>query len=563
MKKNYLFTLLLTICLGTLSFGQTIFINEIHYDDESGDSDEGVEIAGPSGTDLTGYKIILYNGSSSQLKVYGTTDLTGVISDQQSGYGTIWFPISGIQNGSPDGIAFVDASDTLIQFLSYEGKFTAVDGPASGIESVDIGVEETGTVEGESLQLTGSGTIYTNFSWAPSATATRGASNNGQTFGGTPMPALTIPAPSNNKEFSPEISDVDVSLSVTNFNVASGGAGDGFIEYSVDGGATIQKFNTTDISLTSLASGSHTVNVELVDNAGNSLSPAVTSTVSFSIASYTTVATLADLRAGAEDSYYIVSGEVVLTYARSNRNQKYIQDATAGILIDDSSGTITTTYNTNDGITGLRGRLGAFSGVSQFVPTVDPGAASSTANSITPEVVALADFVANYNDYESELIKIEEVTFADAGGTFSSAESYDISSAGTTSVFRTNFSEADYIGETIPTGTTDLTVLGGEFNGTGQVTAINLAGIVLGLKNNEVEGFGVYPNPVVDGRFTVSSLNADAKEVSIFNILGKKVLTESFSGTSKSIEVNTLNTGVYILKVKEGNNISTKKLVIR
>ncbi len=33
----------------------TIFINEIHYDNTGGDAGEGVEIAGPAGTDLSGW----------------------------------------------------------------------------------------------------------------------------------------------------------------------------------------------------------------------------------------------------------------------------------------------------------------------------------------------------------------------------------------------------------------------------------------------------------------------------------------------------------------------------
>ncbi len=42
-----------------------VFINEIHYDDSTstGDINEGVEIAGPAGTDLTDWKIVLYNGN--------------------------------------------------------------------------------------------------------------------------------------------------------------------------------------------------------------------------------------------------------------------------------------------------------------------------------------------------------------------------------------------------------------------------------------------------------------------------------------------------------------------
>ncbi len=42
-----------------------IFINEIHYDNDGTDADEAVEIAGPAGTDLTGWTIVLYNGNDN------------------------------------------------------------------------------------------------------------------------------------------------------------------------------------------------------------------------------------------------------------------------------------------------------------------------------------------------------------------------------------------------------------------------------------------------------------------------------------------------------------------
>ena len=36
---------------------------------------------------------------------------------------TLSYASNGIQNGSPDGIALVDSSSNVIQFLSYEGTF--------------------------------------------------------------------------------------------------------------------------------------------------------------------------------------------------------------------------------------------------------------------------------------------------------------------------------------------------------------------------------------------------------------------------------------------------------
>ena len=39
-------------------------------------------------------------------------------------------------------VALVDDGGTVVMFISYEGSFTATDGPASGLTSTDIGVNE-------------------------------------------------------------------------------------------------------------------------------------------------------------------------------------------------------------------------------------------------------------------------------------------------------------------------------------------------------------------------------------------------------------------------------------
>lgn len=157
------------------------WINEIHYDNSGADSNEFVEIAGTAGLDLSGWKLIGYNGSGGGL--YKTTNLLGTISNQQNGYGTLAYSISGLQNGAPDGIALVDDNGDVVQFLSYEGDFTATDGPADGLTSDDIGVSESGsTPSGYSLQLSGTGSSYSDFTWQSAASHTSGSRNTGQTF---------------------------------------------------------------------------------------------------------------------------------------------------------------------------------------------------------------------------------------------------------------------------------------------------------------------------------------------------------------------------------------------
>ena len=158
------------------------WINEIHYDNSGGDLNEGFEITGLAGTDLSCYDVVLYNGSNQN--TYSTLNLSGTIPDEGCGYGAIWFNLAGIQNGGPDGIALYNTcTTTLIQFLSYEGAFTAGNGVAVGVMSTDIGVSETGsTLTTESLQLTGAGSNYTDYSWNAATASSHSALNPGQSI---------------------------------------------------------------------------------------------------------------------------------------------------------------------------------------------------------------------------------------------------------------------------------------------------------------------------------------------------------------------------------------------
>jgi len=141
------------------------FINEFHYDNTGGDMYEYVEIAGVSGSDLSGWSLDFYNGNNGL--VYMSWDLSGQISNQESGFGALSFSGSrGLQNGGNDGMALVDDLGQLVQFLSYEGTLTAFDGAAQGETSVDVGISEgSGTAVGQSIQLAGSGFESEEFSW--------------------------------------------------------------------------------------------------------------------------------------------------------------------------------------------------------------------------------------------------------------------------------------------------------------------------------------------------------------------------------------------------------------
>ncbi len=172
---------LLALVMPAAANNINVWINEFHYKNAGSDANEFIEIAGTAGTSLTEYSLVLYNGNGGA--AYVTMNLSGTIPDQQNGFGTVSFSPSSFQNGSPDGLALA-LNGSLIQFLSYEGTFTAVGSVADGMASTDIGVAESdsSTPADYSLQLTGSGSSYSDFTWAAPMTATPGAVNNRQTF---------------------------------------------------------------------------------------------------------------------------------------------------------------------------------------------------------------------------------------------------------------------------------------------------------------------------------------------------------------------------------------------
>jgi len=166
--------LLLFSCVFFLSFlSAQIIISEIHYDNSGVDVNERVEITAPAGTNLTGYSLVLYNGNDAAPYATYTTEFdAATIIDQEGGFGTLVVLTPGIQNGAPDGLALVDNLGNVLQFLSYEGSFTAVGGPADGLVSVDIGVAETSST-------TGGSSLSYNGQWSGPAASTFGMVNPG------------------------------------------------------------------------------------------------------------------------------------------------------------------------------------------------------------------------------------------------------------------------------------------------------------------------------------------------------------------------------------------------
>ncbi|WP_159022484.1 T9SS type A sorting domain-containing protein [Formosa sp. L2A11] len=79
------------------------------------------------------------------------------------------------------------------------------------------------------------------------------------------------------------------------------------------------------------------------------------------------------------------------------------------------------------------------------------------------------------------------------------------------------------------------------------------------IKN--IEDLTIYPNPVSNGKLYIVTKENLTKDIEIFNVLGKSILKTTLFG--KEINISKLNPGIYIIKIKENNISTTRKLVVK
>ncbi|MBI9067297.1 MAG: lamin tail domain-containing protein [Salinivirgaceae bacterium] len=236
---------------------------------------------------------------------------------------------------------------------------------------------------------------------------------------------------------------------------------------------------------------------------------------------------IASLRTNSIGDKVKLTGNATVTFVQTLRNQKFIQDASAAVLIDDASGIITSTYVAGDQMPGIEGSISEYGNMMQFVPTVDPGEATASGLEVTPTVLTITEFTANFEAYEAQLITFEAVNFADATGTevFAINTAYDLTDGTNVAGFYTNFSEVDYIGASIPTTT-------------GKVTGIAVSrstGTFITSRNASELEFAAVPTYTVT--FTVTNEDAELVLGAVVAFNGTELTTDA-NGIAEFTEVN-------------------------
>ncbi len=288
-------------------------------------------------------------------------------------------------------------------------------------------------------------------------------------------------------------------------------------------------------------------------------------------------ATIAELRAKIADNstLYQLTGEAFLTYKHASRNQKYIQDATAAVLIDDPNpAKITTIYNIGDGITGIKGKLYNYFGLLEFIPVEDPGMPTSINNVVNPLALTAANMqdTAFMRAHQSKLVKFNSAAFTDGNGImkFSTNKKYRLTEGGITdSLFYTFSYTVDYITPaplTVPSG--NGSIIGNvnmSFNKY-YITARskNDISLLVGINEVENETVGVYPNPT-SGKFTVNIDKFNSGDVKIYSMVGTLITSQQVNKGTNEFDLSAYGKGMYFVKYTDAKTGKswTEKLIVK
>jgi hypothetical protein len=163
-----------------------IFINEFHYSNGPVSQDQGIEVAGPAGVDLSNYELIIQQRVGGNInvflvEVYRST-LNGIIDDEGDEFGAVWFPIAAMPLYRGYLSLVNNITGEVVDFVNYD--------PAFGLQDVNTppGFDLIGSnnylelptdAPGFSVQRVGEGNCPSDFTWAR-LPHSRGILNPGQ-----------------------------------------------------------------------------------------------------------------------------------------------------------------------------------------------------------------------------------------------------------------------------------------------------------------------------------------------------------------------------------------------
>ncbi len=256
-------------------------------------------------------------------------------------------------------------------------------------------------------------------------------------------------------------------------------------------------------------------------------------------------ANIADARSQAIGSTVTISG-VSADGGELGGSIRYIQDQTGGIPIYGYN-TVNGVVNRGDSVE-VTGVLKLFNGLLEIDPITN-FVAHGQGTEIDPWLLNVTDLG---NNYEGRLIQLDNVTFNDAGASFTNGSNFVISDGSNTTEVRIN-AGTNLAGTTIPSGAQTVVGLLSEFSGTFQLLVRDAADIfpyvapdkkiqVLVDGTNELNGATVNMGTSASIPLVLENIGTNDLTISSIN----------FTGPAAAEYSTTLSTGI----ISGGANIS-------
>lgn len=389
-----------------------------------------------------------------------------------------------------------------------------------------------------------------------------------------PDPTLTITSPSNGTEFIAGTTSVTLSLSVLDFTVGAIDSGaDGHIHWSVNG-ENQMKYDTGDEIITVEDGETYNIYVELVDNNHNPITPATNQSVTFSVK-------LPDPSLPISDDFDYPDGDLI------SSTVNWSDIGGTGVINVNNGKAIINHLVYKAASTAFTSSEGSIYYAFDFIVN-DPGSPISG-----NDYEYFAIFKNNSYDYRARLDIVEANT---AGNDFSVGISTKSSTAdviwGSDLTFGTSYRatvkynqisniaqlwiNANEETDTSVTGTdeddpgTTITQFAFRQSNTSSNETISIDNLVvaqsfiatLSLSNDRNQNvFILFPNPTNTGFVTIKSNQMGAVQAQVFDLLGKEVVNTVVN--NERLDVSNLNAGVYVVKLTQNKNTTTKKLIIQ
>ncbi|MCF7796927.1 MAG: T9SS type A sorting domain-containing protein [Lentisphaeria bacterium] len=489
MKLRILLTALLSV--GILN--AQLFFNEIDYDQPGTDSGEFFELAGPAGT-YNNVVVNLVNGNGGAPYAPSPIDLgTITLTDEVGGYGFYVVGVSSvpnvdhtpsgftIQNGAPDGIQ-VSVNGVITDAVSYEGAMNDLDGNPMEVGTPDDTYYEG--AEGQSIGRLG----LDNSPWVV-MNISPGAINEGQSLDpGANFPPTANAGPDQTADSGDTVTlDGSASADSDGEVVAyawTQTAGPAVTLSATD--AAVVTFTVPDVEETT----TFTFELTVTDDGDETDTDDVNVTVHI-----VTDLTIGEARQVALGSIVRVTG-VVNSINWVSTTEFNIQDATGGISLYYTGGTLPLAMGDSVRVTG---EIDEYNGKLEIIPAAESDVIVLASNVALPEpaLLTIAQLNANGEDYESQLIRINNLSNTGSGdswpSTGSDANLNMTDNDSDVGVMRID-KETNIDGSVEPAWPADVIGIVTEYNGTYQILPRMLTDLLVESNAPTFENLAVSPD---------------------------------------------------------------------